>query len=95
MVANGLLEEAKWLYDQGGENEQAGKGIGYRELFPYFAGTVSRQEALEKIKLDSRHYAKHQLTWFRNQMTVHWFDLVSQQNTTEEIEALINGWLKK
>ena len=95
MVANGLLEEAKWLYDQGGENEQAGKGIGYRELFPYFAGTVSRQEALEKIKLDSRHYAKRQLTWFRNQMTVHWFDLVSQQNTTEEIEALINGWLKK
>jgi tRNA dimethylallyltransferase len=95
MVKEGLLDEARWLYQQGGTAFQSGKGIGYRELFPYFEGKITQEAAVEKIKLDSRHYAKRQLTWFRNQMTVHWFDLVSRQNTTEEIEALISDWLKK
>ncbi|MBM6754758.1 tRNA (adenosine(37)-N6)-dimethylallyltransferase MiaA [Lactobacillus alvi] len=95
MMTRGLLTEARWLYDQGGEKLPAGKGIGYRELFPYFAGECSLDEAIEKIKLDSRHYAKRQLTWFRNQEDCHWFDLVQGKNQTEEIEAQVKAWLKK
>ena len=94
-MTRGLLTEARWLYDQGGEKLPAGKGIGYRELFPYFAGECSLDEAIEKIKLDSRHYAKRQLTWFRNQEDCHWFDLVQGKNQTEEIEAQVKAWLKK
>ena len=95
MMTRGLLTEARWLYDQGGEKLPAGKGIGNRELFPYFAGECSLDEAIEKIKLDSRHYAKRQLTWFRNQEDCHWFDLVQGKNQTEEIEAQVKAWLKK
>ncbi|MCI1975494.1 MAG: tRNA (adenosine(37)-N6)-dimethylallyltransferase MiaA [Limosilactobacillus sp.] len=95
MIDSGLLEEAKWLYDKGGIDLPAGKGIGYHELFPYFAGKCSLEDAVAKIKQDSRHYAKRQLTWFRNKMDVHWFDLVSGQNNTNEIKEFIDGWLKK
>lgn len=94
MIKEGLLDEARWLYEQGGENYQSGKGIGYRELFPYFKGETTLTDAIAKIKQDSRHYAKRQLTWFRNKMNVQWYDLVSGRNTTNEIEADVKEWLK-
>lgn len=93
MVANGLIQEAQWLYEQGGQQFQSGKGIGYREFFPYFAGQCSQEEAINKVKQDSRHYAKRQLTWFRNKMDVHWFDLVSGQNSIDEIVAQVQRWI--
>ena len=94
MIKAGLIDEAKWLYDQGGIELPAGKGIGYHELFSYFAGKCSLDDAVNKIKQDSRHYAKRQLTWFRNKMDVHWFDLVGGQNNTNEIKQFISSWLK-
>lgn len=94
MIKEGLLDEARWLYEHGGENYQSGKGIGYRELFPYFKGETTLADAIAKIKQDSRRYAKRQLTWFRNKMNVQWYDLVSGRNTTNEIEADVKEWLK-
>lgn len=94
MLKNGLLNEARWLYEEGGENYQSGKGIGYRELFPYFKGEITLDEAIAKIKQDSRHYAKRQLTWFRNKMNVQWYDLVSGRNTVDEVEEVVADWLK-
>lgn len=93
MVNQGLVAEAHTLYQAGGQKFQSGKGIGYRELFPYFNGEISLDQAIDKIKLDSRHYAKRQLTWFRNKMTVHWFDLVGGNNTITEIEQQVAEWL--
>ena len=93
MVNQGLVAEAHTLYQAGGQKFQSGKGIGYRELFPYFNGEISLDQAIDKIKLDSRHYAKRQLTWFRNKMTVHWFDLVGGKNTITEIEQQVAEWL--
>ncbi len=95
MVKAGLVDEARWLFDHGGAQYQAGKGIGYRELFPYFRGEVSLSAAIERVKLDSRHYAKRQLTWFRNKLPVHWFDLVSGQDRIEDIEEFTKDWLTK
>lgn len=95
MVEQGLVDEAKWLYDRGGEHLPAGKGIGYHELFPYFAGKETLAWSIQKIKQDSRHYAKRQLTWFRNKMTVHWYDLVSGKNNTTQIKQFISDWLRK
>ena len=95
MVAGGLLDEARWLYDNYGANSPAGKGIGYHELFPYFAGQCSLADAVAKIKQDSRHYAKRQLTWFRNKMDVHWFDLVSGQDSIQDIKPQVDTWLTK
>lgn len=95
MVNDGLLKEAEWLFQKGGSTYQSGKGIGYRELFPYFLGELSLPQAIDKIKLDSRHYAKRQLTWFRNKMTVHWFDLVSGKDNIGEIAQEVHKWLLK
>lgn len=91
MVEQGLLEEAKKLAKT--PNVQAAQGIGYKELFPYFAGEMPLEAALEEVKLHSRRYAKRQLTWFRNRMSVHWFDLVQQPKVINDIEAEITRWL--
>lgn len=91
MVEQGLLNEAKQLAET--PDVQAAQGIGYKELFPYFSGEISLDTALEEIKLHSRRYAKRQLTWFRNRMSVHWYDLVHQPETIKEIETDIAKWL--
>lgn len=91
MVEQGLLEEAKKLAET--PNVQAAQGIGYKELFPYFAGEMPLEAALEEVKLHSRRYAKRQLTWFHNRMSVHWFDLVQQPKVINDIEAEITRWL--
>jgi tRNA dimethylallyltransferase len=95
MVENGLLDEARWLFDHDGQHQPAGKGIGYHELFPYFQGKTSLDDAVAKIKQDSRHYAKRQLTWFRNQTDAHWFDLVERPADIKQIKQLVGDWLKK
>lgn len=95
MMKAGLLDEARWLYDHDGINLPAGKGIGYHEFFPYFAGEIDLATAVRKVKQDSRHYAKRQLTWFRNKMDVHWFDLVSGKDQPEQINELVQSWLIK
>lgn len=91
MVEQGLLNEAKRLAET--PDVQAAQGIGYKELFPYFSGEISLDTALEEVKLHSRRYAKRQLTWFRNRMSVHWYDLVQQPEIISEIEADIEKWL--
>lgn len=67
MLAAGLLEEAERFYRlcrQGDVPPTAAQAIGYKELFPYFAGEVSLEQAVEDIKRESRRYAKRQITWF-------------------------------
>ncbi|GAK46953.1 tRNA delta(2)-isopentenylpyrophosphatetransferase [Secundilactobacillus oryzae JCM 18671] len=93
MIKAGLIDEAYELYERGGFEFQSGRGIGYKEFAGYFEGHQSLKEAVEKIKLDSRHYAKRQLTWFRNKMTVNWFDLIQNPEQKADIEGLIAGWL--
>lgn len=70
MAENGLLEEAeKMLYREGATSAQA---IGHKELKPYFDGEKSLDEALDKIKQETRRYAKRQLTWFRRNENIKW-----------------------
>ena len=75
MVQDGLLEEVKSLYDRNIKSKSIMTGIGYKELYEYFDGTISLEEALELIKQRSRKYAKRQYTWFNNQMDIKWFDV--------------------
>ena len=92
MVEQGLLEEAKWLYDNHPE-VQAAKGIGYKELFPYFKGEQSLDEALEQFKQNTRRFAKRQLTWFRNRMTVHFYQIGEEgfkERVLQDIERFLN-----
>ncbi len=70
MIQNGLLDEAQRLLS-GPEPPTAIQAIGYKELRPYFEGTVSLQTALEELKKSTRHYAKRQLSWFRRMPDTH------------------------
>ena len=71
MIQDGLETEAKSFYAKKGLT--ALKTVGYQEFFDYFDGKVSRDEAIDLIKRNSRRYAKRQLTWFRRDPEYHWF----------------------
>lgn len=74
MIQRGLIEEARWVYNQG-KTSQAAQAIGYKEWFPYFEGIANLEETIQTIKMNTRRYAKRQMTWFQNQMNVHWYDV--------------------
>lgn len=88
MVDNGLLKESKKIYDSGIRSKAVMTPIGYKELFPYFDGKVSLEEALKLIKQNSRHYAKRQFTWFKNQMQFKWFETNYEDFSKTEKEVL-------
>lgn len=92
MLAEGLLEEAQWLYDHY-PDVQASKGIGYKELFPYFKGEQSLEEASEILKRNTRRFAKRQLTWFRNRMAVTFYS-ISAPHFKEQVLADVKEFLQ-
>ena len=92
MVKDGLIEEARKLYDEHIYSKAVLTCIGYKELYMYFDGKISLDEALDLIKKNSRHYAKRQYTWFKNQMDVKWFKLDKcYDETYKEIIAYLEG----
>ena len=70
MIADGLLDEVKQL--QPYRNLNALQTVGYKEMFNHFDGEISLQEAIEEIKVNTRHYAKRQMTWFKKEEDVNW-----------------------
>lgn len=92
MLEKGILDEAKWLYDNH-RNAQAVRAIGYKELFPYFTGDASLEDCVEKLKQNTRRFAKRQLTWFRNRMAVNFYN-VSEVDFKETVIQDVNEFLK-
>lgn len=93
MVEAGLLPEAKWLYDNH-PDVQAARGIGYKELFPYFAGQEDLETAVEKLKQNTRRFAKRQLTWFRNRMEMTFVE-VSQPDFLDQVNSQVESFLSE
>lgn len=89
MIENGLVEEAKDIYEKYNSEKNKIKAIGYKELFDYFDGLISVDEAIEIIKKESRHYAKRQFTWFKGDADYKWFDL-GQITEDEIIKKILN-----
>ena len=73
MINNGLIEEAKYFYEKG-RSKAIMTPIGYKELFDYFDNKISKEEAIDLIKKNSRHYAKRQFTFFKNKFDINWFN---------------------
>lgn len=92
MLDAGLENEARWLFDET-KVPQANKGIGYREWQDYFENEKTLSETIELIQKDSRHYAKRQLTWFRNKMDVNWYDIIQNPQEQAKIYQKIESWL--
>ena len=74
MLEQGLLEEAERLL-QKDLSQTAAQAIGYKELREYLSGRQSLGEAVERLKQESRNYAKRQLTWFRREEGIHWLEI--------------------
>ncbi|WP_414052657.1 tRNA (adenosine(37)-N6)-dimethylallyltransferase MiaA [Macrococcus animalis] len=74
MIDQGLVQEVSNLIDSGYRDKQSMTAIGYKEIIPYIDGEVSLNQAVESLQQNSRNFAKRQLTWFNNQMSVEWFD---------------------
>lgn len=91
MMQKGLLEEARRILETPGLRT-AYQAIGYKELAGYFNGTRTLETALEKIKQESRRYAKRQLTWFRRDERIHWLylDEQSPEQLVQSAERLIH-----
>ncbi|OYQ43422.1 tRNA (adenosine(37)-N6)-dimethylallyltransferase MiaA [Flavobacterium aurantiibacter] len=83
MMADGLLEEAKDLYEN--RNLNALNTVGYKELFQCFDGEISLENAVEAIKMNTRRFAKRQLTYFQNRLSATWLDIQQLPN----IEVLL------
>lgn len=93
MLEEGLLDEVKSFYERGLRTKPLLNGIGYKELYKYLDGDYSYEEAIEKIKQNSRHYAKRQYTFFNHQIPVVWFetDFEDFNNTIEKVSNYIDN----
>ncbi len=97
MMDQGLLEEVRSLLQAGvSPDAQAMKGLGYKELLPVALEGAPLDEAVERIKLGTRHYAKRQLTWFRREEDVLWVDALEQDALERLIRYYSNeAWEKE
>ena len=87
MMQMGLEQEARAVYHLRRLNSL--QTVGYREMFDYFDGTISRDEAVELIKRNSRRYAKRQMTWFRRDEEIKWVDTANKQIIEEYLDSKI------
>lgn len=86
MVEEGLFEEVEGLHSK--KHLQALNTVGYKEIFKYFEGCCSKEEAVSEIKKNTRNYAKRQMTWYRNKPHVRQFD-VQKGDVSAEIISLV------
>ncbi|MBR7176188.1 MAG: tRNA (adenosine(37)-N6)-dimethylallyltransferase MiaA [Bacteroidales bacterium] len=80
MIAEGLVEEARMMYPKRHLNSL--NTVGYKEMFEYFDGKITLEEAIEQIKISTRQYAKRQMTWLRRSNDYKWF-------TIDEIDKML------
>lgn len=90
MMEQGLEEEVAELQKRGyGKELTSMQAIGYKEWFPFFEGKCSREEVVEQIKKDTRHFAKRQLTWFRREREVHFIDKDAFSSEADIVNEII------
>ena len=88
MMRNGLLDEVKRMYPK--RHLNALNTVGYKELFNYLDGTWTLDEAVERIKGNTRRYMRKQLTWFKRDDSIHWYSPDDYDNIIQLIEHYIN-----
>ena len=90
MRERGLENEVKGLLDEGCTKDMVSmQGLGYKEIIDAFAGNITMDKAFEKIKQETRHFAKRQFTWFRREKDVTWLDKSSFDTEEELLEYCV------
>lgn len=98
MLMAGLEEEARRIFDKYGKDITAFQAIGYKEFLPYFAGEMTCEETIERIKRNTRRFAKRQLTWFRRDPRIHWIEIdayASREAATKAMITEIENWINE
>lgn len=93
MLEAGLVEEVKRIVEKYKEFPTAMQGLGYKEVVEYLEGTTSKEEMIEKIKMETRRYAKRQLTWFRRCENIVWLDGLA--NIEDNIDIILEEYNEK
>ena len=88
MIEQGLIEEVKKIYQKYEKFPTAMQGLGYKEVVEYLEGKTTKEEMIEKIKQESRRYAKRQITWFKRYKNAIWLDGEDQDNEKIILEEL-------
>ena len=91
MIEQGLIQEVENLCSKYTEFPTAMQGLGYKEVVEYLQGKISEQEMIEKIKMETRRYAKRQLTWFRKNKQTIWLDATKGK---ENVEIILKEYYK-
>lgn len=90
-LAKGLVQETQRLLDKGyGRDLGSMKGLGYKQIAGYLQGEYDYAEAVRRLKRDTRHYAKRQLTWFRKEPSVSWLAIDQQESPAQVAERIIS-----
>ena len=88
MIKAGLVEEVRRLKEQGCRRDMVSmQGLGYKEILDYLDGEIPLEEAIYRIKRDTRHFAKRQITWFKRERNVTWLDRSAYEDSDERILA--------
>ena len=90
MIKDGLIEEVENLLKKYQEFPTAMQGLGYKEVATYLKGECTKEEMIEKLKMETRRYAKRQLTWFRKDKEIQWIDGLKDRD--ENIEFIIKQY---
>ena len=95
-VKLGIIEEIQRLIKMGysWDNSVLGKTLGYKEFKPYFEGKADLDEAVQRWKFGEHRYARRQMTWFKKNKRINWFD-ITKKNFEESLENSINSWYSK
>lgn len=92
MLEQGLIDEARAFYASE-FSPTAKQAIGYKELKPYLDGVSDLESAVEKLKMETRRYAKRQLTWFRRNEKINWFNIDCESELIESVSKIIDDFL--
>lgn len=96
MIAEGLVEEVRALKAMGcTRNMVSMQGLGYKEILAYLEGEISLEEAVYRIKRDTRHFAKRQLTWFRREKNVTWIDRKNFDQSGQNMVVFMQDFLRE
>ena len=96
MLKDGLVEEVKALKEKGYTRDMVSmQGLGYKEILDYLDGEISMDEAVYRIKRDTRHFAKRQITWFKRERDVIWLSKESFGYQDDRILQFIEEQLQK
>ncbi|MDD4698713.1 MAG: tRNA (adenosine(37)-N6)-dimethylallyltransferase MiaA [Oscillospiraceae bacterium] len=90
MLRNGLLDEAKSAY-MSVDRYTSAQAIGHKEFFEYFEGKISLEAAVESLKIQTRHYAKRQMTWFLKNTQINWINVDEEQDVFKSAEEILKN----